>query len=466
MGISEKKSDFMGTEPIGKLLFKFATPAILSATINCTYNVVDRLYIGRGIGPDAQAGLALTFPIMIILLAFGVLVGVGSSSVVSILLGEKKQKMAEKVLGQAFAMFCIFIFTFQALGLVFLDEILVWFGGTERAIPYAHTYLSIILWGNIFQHISFGLGNIIRAEGNANKCMLVIFLGAGLNIILDPIFIFTFNLGIAGAAYATVLSMIASSTWVMLHFCLGHGVLRLRLRNIRIFKGELLWRVLSIGIAPCLMQIVHSSVVIVYNHSFKHFAADDAQATLAIGAFGIVNSVLMFMIMPAFGIMQGSQPIIGYNHGAKNFRRVRRTLRTATTMSAAICFGMTLIMFICARYFALCFSKDETLINMSSYALRVSGCGFTFIAIGMLTTNYYQSVGRAGLSIFLSLTRQIIILIPAIIVLPRLFGFNGIWWSGPLSDFLSAVTASFFYVHECKKLRQLASIYKSEVSRK
>ncbi len=458
MPISEKKSDFMGTEPIGKLLVKFATPAILSATINCAYNVVDRLYIGRGIGPDAQAGLALTFPIMIILLAFGVLVGIGSSSVISILLGEKRQDMAEKVLGQAFAMFCLFIVTFQALGLVFLDKILVWFGGTEQAIPYAHKYLSIILWGNIFQHISFGLGSIIRAEGNANKCMLVIFLGAGLNIILDPIFIFTFNLGIAGAAYATVLSMIASSAWVMAHFCLGQGVLRLRLRNIRIFKGDLLWRVLSIGIAPCLMQIVHSSVVIVYNHSFKHFAVDGAQATLAIGAFGIVNSVLMFMLMPAFGIMQGSQPIIGYNYGAKNFLRVRRTLRTATGISAAICFVMTLVMQICARYFALCFSKDAALIDLSSHALRVTGCGFTFIAMGMLTTSYYQSVGKAGLSIFLSLTRQIIILIPAIIILPRVLGFKGIWWSGPISDLLSAMIASIFFVHECRKLRRMASM--------
>ena len=448
----------MGTEPIGKLLVKFATPAILSATINCAYNVVDRLYIGRGIGPDAQAGLALTFPIMIILLAFGVLVGIGSSSVISILLGEKRQDMAEMVLGQAFAMFCLFIVTFQALGLVFLDRILVWFGGTEQAIPYAHKYLSIILWGNIFQHISFGLGSIIRAEGNANKCMLVIFLGAGLNIILDPIFIFTFNLGIAGAAYATVLSMIASSAWVMAHFCLGQGVLRLRLRNIRIFKGELLWRVLSVGIAPCLMQIVHSSVVIVYNHSFKHFAVDGAQATLAIGAFGIVNSVLMFMLMPAFGIMQGSQPIIGYNYGAKNFLRVRRTLRTATGISAAICFVMTLVMQICARYFALCFSKDAALIDLSSHALRVTGCGFTFIAVGMLTTSYYQSVGKAGLSIFLSLTRQIIILIPAIIILPRLLGFQGIWWSGPISDLLSALIASIFFIHECGKLRQMARL--------
>jgi len=219
---------------------------------------------------------------------------------------------------------------------------------------------------------------------------------------------------------------------------------------------------LSIGIAPCLMQIVHSSVVIVYNHSFKHFAGDDAQATLAIGAFGIVNSVLMFMIMPAFGIMQGSQPIIGYNYGAKNFLRVRRTLRTATAFSAGICFMMTIVMLICAKYFAFCFSKDERLIAMSSYALRVSGCGFTFIAVGMLTTNYYQSVGRAGLSIFLSLTRQIIILIPLIVTLPRLVGFNGIWWSAPIADFLSAVTASIFFMHECRKLRRMAMIYQQE----
>ena len=263
-------------------------------------------------------------------------------------------------------------------------------------------------------------------------------------------------MGIAGAAYATVLSMIASSAWVMAHFCLGQGVLRLRLRNIRIFKGELLWRVLSVGIAPCLMQIVHSSVVIVYNHSFKHFAVDGAQATLAIGAFGIVNSVLMFMLMPAFGIMQGSQPIIGYNYGARNYMRVHRTLRTATLLSAGICFLMSLTMMVCAKYFALCFSKDEAMISMSIHALRVTGCGFTFISVGMLTTNYYQSIGRAGISIFMSLTRQILILIPAIVIIPRLLGFDGIWWSSPISDFLSALIALTFQFHESRRLRRLA----------
>lgn len=450
-------SDFIGQMPIPKLLLRFTTPAIISVSINCLYNIVDRLYIGRGVGTDAMAGLALTFPYMIILMAFGMMVGQGSGAAVSILLGEQKKDDAERVLGQAIAMFLLFVVTFQILGLVFLDKILLLMGGTPKSIPHARSYLSIILWGNLFQHISFGLSNVVRAEGSSNKAMCIILLGAVLNIILDPVFIFIFKMGISGAAIATVISMIASSTWVLCHFYFGSGVLRLHLHNIRIFP-KLFLRVIMIGMAPCIMQIVHSTVLIIYNNSLKHFAADEIQATLAIGASGIVNSVFMFLLMPTFGIMQGVQPIIGYNFGAKLFARVRQALKLAVGLATGICVILAVVAYMFAPYMALCFSKDKDSIQMTSHVLRLFAFGFPFIACNMITTNYFLSIGKACVSIILSLTRQVIILIPAILILPRIFGFEGIWWSSPVSDTTSGligIVAFFFAIHKLKKVTDL-----------
>ena len=443
----EHSSDFIGQEPIHKLLIKFATPSILGTFINCIYNIVDRLYIGRGVGPDAQAGLGLTFPIMIIFGAFGMMVGIGSSTIVSLLLGEKRQDDAEKVLGQAFALFIIFVVTIQALSLIFLDKLLILFGGTERAIPYAHQYLSIILWGNIFQHISFGMSNLIRSEGRAYRAMFIIMLGTFLNIILDPIFISKFNLGIAGAAWATILSMFCSSMWIILHFSFRMGVLKLRLKYIRVYP-KLFTRVMSIGMAPFLMQIVHCGVVILYNHSCNHFADNDAHATLGIAAYSIVNTVMMCLLILPFGVMQGMQPIVGYNYGAKIYSRVRKTFIMSLNTATALCFAMAVVMYVLAPLFAKGFTKDENLMRISIYTMRAAATGFTFIAPGMLTSNYFQSIGKAALAMFFSLTRQVFFLLPVLIAMPRMIGFNGIWWSGPISDTLGGVLAIAMAVHE------------------
>ena len=447
-------SDFIGKEPIHKLLIRFATPSILGSFINSIYNIVDRLYIGRGVGRDAQAGLALTFPIMIILAAFGMMVGIGSSTIVSLLLGEKRQDDAEKVLGQALALFIIFVVTIQALSLIFLDELLVLFGGTEHAIPYAHQYLSIILWGNLFQHISFGMSNLVRSEGRAYKAMFIIMLGAVLNIILDPIFIFKFKLGIAGAAWATILSMFCSSMWIVFHFSFRMGVLKLRLKYIRVYP-KLFVRVMSIGMAPCMLQIVHCGVVILYNHSCKLFADNDIHATMGIAAYGIANTVMMCLLMLPFGVLQGMQPIVGYNYGARLYSRVSKTFKLSLHAGTILCFAMAVVMYVMAPLFAKCFAKDENLIKVTIYTLRAASTGFTFIAPGMLTSNYFQSIGKAALAMFFSLTRQVFFLIPVLIVMPRLIGFNGIWWSGPISDTLGGALAIGMAIHELKKLSKM-----------
>ena len=442
----------MGLDPVPKLLLRFAIPAIISTTVNCLYNIVDRLYLGHSIGPSAQAGLSLTFPYMIVLMAFGMLVGQGSGAVVSILLGQGRRQDAERVLGQAIALFCLFVVSFQVFGLIYLDEILKFLGGTPQAIPYARSYMSIILWGSIFQHVSFGLSNVVRSEGSSKEAMFVIILGAVTNIILDPIFIFGFNMGIAGAALATVLSMMVSSSWVLLHFILGRGALKLRLNFIRIYP-RLVLKVFAIGLAPCIMQIIHSAVVFAFNQSFNKYAVDDAHTTLAIGAYGILGAIMMCMLMPAFGIMQGAQPIVGYNYGAKHYGRVLQAATLALKLAFFISLGLAIFSFVFSYALAFCFSKDESLVSLTSYVLKIYAIGFPFISLGMLTGNYFQSIGRAGTALFLSLTRQIIFLLPVLLILPRIIGFNGIWWAQPISDFLSGALAMLLFIPEVRRLR-------------
>lgn len=451
--MSSHSSDFIGTDAIPKLLMRFALPAMASSFVNCLYNIVDRLYIGRGAGPDAMAGLSLTFPYMIILASFGMMIGQGSGALISLLLGEKKPEEANKVLGQAMAMFLLFIFTIQALGLIFLDQTLHLFGGTEAAIPYARDYLFIILWGNIFQHISFGMSNIVRAEGSAMTAMGVVILGAALNIILDPIFIFVFRMGIKGAAWATVISMAISSAWVLAHFLRG-SVLTLHLKHIRIYP-KLFTRVISIGLAPCLMQILHSVIVIIYNHSFIAYATDDKEATLAIAAFGIVNSVLMMALMPCFGINMGVQPIIGFNTGAKLYARVIQAIKLAVNLASAICLTLAILSILFARQIAFIFTPDQPLIAATSYALKAAASGLPFIGVGILTGTYYLSIGKASISIVLSMLRQGLVLIPVLLIMPRFLGMNGIWWAGPVSDCFAAILCTAMLLHEFARLRKL-----------
>ncbi|MCQ2404027.1 MAG: MATE family efflux transporter [Lentisphaeria bacterium] len=451
--MATQSSEFMGTESVPRLLMRFALPAMASSFVNCLYNIVDRLYIGRGAGPDAMAGLALTFPYMIILVAFGMMIGQGSGAMISLMLGEKKPEEANKVLGQALALFLLFIVTFQALGLVFLDDLLRFFGGTEQTMPYAHDYLQIILWGNIFQHISFGMSNLVRSEGSAVTAMGVVILGATLNIILDPIFIFVFHMGIRGAAWATVISMAVSSTWVIGHFLRG-SILRLQLRNIRIFP-KLCRRVLAIGLAPCLMQCINSVVFIAYNRGFLRYAGSAEGANLDIAAFGIINAILMMTLMPTFGINMGVQPIIGFNAGAKKYNRVTQALKLSIKVASVICFSLAALVCLFARPLSFMFTGDEGLLKVTAYGLRAATAGLGFIGIGIIVGTYYQSIGHATTSIVISLLRQGVVLIPTLLLFPYFWGVNGIWWAGPFSDAFTGCLCAVLVLFELKRLRKL-----------
>lgn len=447
-----KTLERLGTEPVGRLLKEFTLPAIIGSVVNALYNVVDRLYIGQGCGRDAIAGVALAFPIMIILVAFGTLIGVGSGALLSLKLGERNRVDAEKVLGQCIAVKLLFFLTLPFVGLYYLDDLLPLFGGTPEAIPYAHNYLRIVLYGNVFAHLSFGLSNLMRAEGHAHESMRCMILGAAINTVLDPIFIFGFDLGVAGAAWATNLAMFCSAAYAFRHYLARNSVVRLRLGRIRIYP-RMLMRVFAIGLSPFAIQLMAGGVNIALNRGFLRWAIDTQAATVQIASMGIANSVLFLLLMPVFGLTQGMQPIAGYNYGAEQFTRVRHVYTLSMKLATVFCFVISVIVVTLAWPIMRCFTHDQAMLTAGTFGLRIFCCAFTCIGMPIVTITYFQSVGRPALAIFLSLLRQVLILLPLIILLPHIWGVTGIWMSGPVSDILSTAFTCFVVANELRRLR-------------
>lgn len=448
-----KDSSFLGTEDVRKLLIRLSWPAVVSTVINMLYNLVDRIYIGNGVGKDALAGLALTMPYMIILTAFGMMGGVGTGATISILLGQQKKEEANRALGQLMFLCLASLLTIQLLGLIFLDDTLILFGGNEKTIPYARDYLRIILWGSIFQHLSFSFAAQLRAEGNAKKCMHVILIGAISNILLDPLFIFVFKMGISGAAIATIISMMISSSYVLTHFIKGKGTLKLQLANVAP-KPKLILRIISIGLSPCIVQIAAGAINIAANRCFNLYSPNADAANDGIAAWSIALSVNFIFITPLFGLAQGMQPIVGYNFGAKNWGRVRKTYKTALAIGLCCCACSAAILATFAPYFIMCFNQTPSLVAMGARGIRTIMVTFSFIAIDILTFNFFQAIGRAWVSICLSLLRQVIFFLPTLILLAKFAGIEYIWWCIPISDasaLLCSSTIAFFTLRKLKK---------------
>ena len=449
-----KSLDRLGTQPIWQLLKEFSIPAIIGTVVNALYNVVDRLYIGQGCGMDAIAGVALSFPFLVILTAFGTLIGVGSGSLLSIKLGERNRVEAEKVLGQCVAVKILFGLTLPFAGLYHLDDLLRLFGGTPEAIPYARDYLSIVLFGNVFAHLSFGLSNLMRAEGNAKQSMRCMILGAVLNIILDPIFIFGFDMGVGGAAWATNIAMFCSAAYAFHHYLAKNSVVRLRLARIRIYPRMLL-SVFAIGLSPFAIQLMGGLVNITFNKTFLKWSTTTQAATVEIAAMGIANSVFFLLLMPIFGLTQGMQPIVGYNYGAKRFDRVSGAYTLCIKISTVLCFLITLTVLLFAWPIVRCFTHDPALLDTGTRGLRVFCCLFTVIGMPIVTITYFQAVGRPALGIILSMFRQIFLLVPLIILLPYVWNINGIWLASPVADVISSAVTTFVVIAELHHLRRL-----------
>lgn len=437
-------------EPVGKLLLKFSIPAIVGMMVNALYNVVDRIYIGR-LGPLAMTGIGLSLPFMTLLMAFGMLVGIGAGARISIRLGENNQREAEHILGNALMLLILIMGAAMVLGLAFKTPLLYLFGASEATIWYADQYITIILMGAIFQGLGFGLNNVIRAEGSPQIAMYTMLLGAFANIVLDPIFIFVLGFGIRGAAIATVISQVISMTWVLHHFTSGKSKITLHRANLKL-DGRIVLSILSIGMSPFFMQVAASVVTIVSNNALKTHGGD-----IAIGAMTVVNAIAIFFLMPIFGINQGSQPIIGFNYGAKQYKRVTKALTLAISAATGICLlGFVLTQFFTVPMIKL-FNSDPELIEVAKSGMRLFLMMLPLIGFQIVSSNYFQAVGKAPKSMFLSLLRQVIVLIPMLLILPNIggLGLRGVWLSGPIADFTASVVTALFLLSELKLLKSL-----------
>ncbi len=438
----------LGTLPVHQLLWKYALPAIIAMTASSLYNIVDSIYIGHGCGALALGALTVAKPFMDICAAFGSLVGVGASSLLAIYLGEKDYERANRVLGNVIVMNIILSAIVMAVGLIWLDPILMAFGASEDTLLYAHEYMEIILYGNILTHIYFGLNSMLRSAGHPRFSMTATIVAVTVNIILDPIFIFGLDMGVRGAALATVISQAVAVVWQFTKFMDKNELVRFH-RGIWRLNRHITTRALAIGMAPFLYNIAHCFVVIIINNQLKNFGGD-----LAIASYGVINRLTFVFAMIVMGLNQGMQPIAGYNYGARHYDRMLRSFYLTCLYAT----GVMAVVFVLGECFPRAvtevFTHDEALIAMTVRPMRIICSTMLIIGFQMVTGNLFTSIGQAGKSIFLSLTRQVLYLIPLTLWLPTLFAdpVNGVWWSIPISDFLAALTAVVVLLASRRKL--------------
>ena len=448
------RSKQLGEENIGKLLCQFSIPAIVGKMVNAVYNVVDRIFIGKGVGSLGIAGIFVGYPISLILMAFSMLIGIGGNSLVSIKLGEKKEEEAQKILGNAFILLILISASISVIGLIFLEPLLKAFGASKNILPYSIDYMTIILIGAPMQALGFGLNNFIRGEGNPKVAMGTMLIGAILNTILDPIFIFVFKMGMKGAAYATIISQGVSAIWVLSYFMGNKSLLKLKRENIKL-QGKIVKNIISIGLAPFSMQIAASAVTILLNKSLQKYGGDVATSSMA-----AINSITMMILMPIFGINQGAQPIIGFNYGAKKYNRVKETLKLAIIFATIISStGFIITQTIPEKLIGLFGKNEKELIEVGSKALRIYLSMLPIIGVQVISSNYFQATGKPKQAMILSLSRQVLVLIPALVILPRLFQLNGVWLAGPISDLVSSIITAIVLIKDLKHLEEQSIAY-------
>ena len=438
----------LGTKPVGKLLMQYSIPAIIAMTAASLYNMVDSIFIGQGVGPMAISGLAITFPFMNLTAAFGAAIGVGASTCISVKLGQRDYSSANRILGNTFMLNLIVGIAIGVICLVFLDPILRFFGASNQTIVYARDYMEVILAGNVFSHMYFGLNAVLRSASKPRHAMFATIFTVVINTLLDPIFIYTFQLGIRGAAYATILSQILALIWQMKLFSNKKELIRFTSGTYRLQK-DLVRNIIGIGMSPFAMNVCACIVVIFINKGFVAYGGD-----LAVGAYGIDNRVAFFFIMITMGVTQGMQPIAGYNYGSQQLDRLMKVLRYSVYAGVAVMTtGFLVAMFLpelCVRMF----TSDETLIAMAVRGIRIDMAAFPVVGYQMVVTNFFQSIGKAKISMFLSLSRQLLFLIPLLIVLPPQLGVDGVWLSLPVSDVIAAIVAAVMMFIYMKKFNR------------
>ena len=447
-----ENAKYLEKENIGQLLLTYSLPAIIATTAGSLYNIIDRIFIGQGVGPYAISGLAITFPIMNLAIAFGTLVGAGAAAIVSIRMGEQRYPDAIRTLGNATVLNLIIGLLFSVIALIFLDPILIWFGASKHTISYAREFMQVILAGNIVSHMFFGLNNIMRASGYPTKAMISILLTVTINVILAPIFIFWFRWGIRGAALATVLSQVIGMIWVLAHFNSPKSIIHFQKASFKL-KKRIVNDIFAIGLSPFLIHICAAFVAVIMNWQLTKYGGD-----LAIGAFGIINSIAGLIVMVIFGFTQGMQPIVGYNYGAKQMDRVFLTLKLTIFWATGISIIGFLLTLLLPEALSKAFTNDPTLLSITSIGMRLYMLAFPVVGFQIVTSNFFQSIGKAKIAIFLSLSRQLLFLIPFIVYLPTQFNLTGVWIAQPAADiFASLVTGGilFWFYYRLKKRSNL-----------
>ncbi|MBR1395126.1 MAG: MATE family efflux transporter [Prevotella sp.] len=437
----------LGQKPVGRLLWQYALPAMVAMTASSLYNIIDRAMIGQVVGPEAIAGLGITFPFMNLSSAFGAAVGVGASTCISVKLGQRDYKTAQHLLGNTVTLNLVVGFLFMAVSLVLLDPILRFFGASDVTLPYARQFMQVILAGNMVTHMYFGMNAVLRAVGKPNHAMYATLFTVGMNIVLVVAFVWWLRWGIRGAALATVTSQTLALCWQMWIFSDKRELLHLK-RGIYRLKADLVRNIMAIGVSPFLMQTTSCVIVIFMNNQFVSYGGD-----MAVGAYSIANSMAMVFFMFVMGVTQGMQPIVGYNFGAEKFDRMMRCLWLAIVVGTAILLvGWALAMLI-PHQIARIFTTDPTLLEMSARGIRLDMLVFPIIASQAVITNFFQCIGKVKISIFLSLSRQLFMLLPLAYLLPLWWQLDGVWYSMPASDFMSFVMTwplLFWYMRKLK----------------
>lgn len=438
----------LGEGNVLQLIIKYSVPAIVGMMVNALYNIVDRIFIGnsKDLGADGLAGITIAFPMMIIILAVGILFGIGGATLFSLRLGEGKKHDAEKALGNAFSMLAISGIVLMITGHILLKPLLTAFGASESVLPYSLEYMRVIFFGTTFQIVSMGLNNFIRADGNPRIAMLTMFMGAGLNIILDPFFIFVLRMGMTGAALATVLAQFSSFLWVMTYFLGRRSRVKLLLKNV-IPRLKIVWKIITLGLPGFLLQLANSLLMTILNRNLLYYGGD-----IAVSGMGIITSLQTIFVLPVIGLRQGVQPIISFNFGAGKYHRVKSAASKAIIIATVILLlGYVVIRLFPGQLISL-FNRDPELLDFGSWALVTWFLALPLVGLQILGANYFQAIGKSLIAIFLTLTRQVIFLIPALFIFSDLWGLTGLLHAAPFADLFSAMVTASCFIYSLRRL--------------
>jgi len=448
--MSDRKYE-LGHEKLGRLLFKYSTPAAIAMLVNSMYNLVDTIFVGKSSGTMALAGLAVSFPVQMIIMAVAQTIGIGSASIISRSLGAGNQRKAERVAGASFIAVFILGLIWTVLGLIFLEPLLRLFGANDAILPYAKSYMSVILLGAPFFGLAVSSNNLVRSEGNAKTAMNTMLVGASINIILDPIFIFGFKMGIRGAAVATVIAQLCGLSYLVIYFLSGKSLLKIRLADVKL-DFKLLGEIVKIG-APSLTRTAAGSFLsIILNNSLAYYGSE-----IHIAILGVLNRLMMFIFMPLFGIIQGLQPIVGFNYGARKIKRVKQVLNIAIGAATAVSIMGFLTLTFLPDWILKLFTDSPEMIREALPIIRIIALAMPLVGFQAVGASLFQALGKAGPALFLSMSRHILFLIPLMLILPLYFKLHGVIYAFPISDLLSTMITFAFLARELKNLTLLES---------